>query len=140
MLSRTSAASAARCRFRWPWLLVAAQVAGSTKLRARQSVDTESLGLLAAKRWRWLNFALCSIYPQKLSASVYRTLAVRRERRRVSMATGVTLPRRLALGRVKRQPTQKRDPDVTVDGSVLLLYVFAILTSLFFVTKFALGL
>ena len=56
------------------------------------------------------------------------------------MATGVTLPRRLALGRVKRQPTPKRDPDVTVDGRVLLLYVFAILTSLFFVTKFALGL
>ena len=47
------------------------------------------------------------------------------------MATGVTLPRRLALGRVKRQPTQKRDPDVTVDGRVLLLYVFAILTSKF---------
>jgi hypothetical protein len=59
---------------------------------------------------------------------------------RKKMATGVTLPRRLALGRVKRQPTQKRDPDVTVDGRVLLLYVFAILTSLFFVTKFALGL
>ena len=56
------------------------------------------------------------------------------------MATGVTLPRRLALGRVKRQPTQKRDPAVTVDGRVLLLYVFAMLTSLFFVTKFALGL
>ena len=77
--------------------------------------------------------------PPARSASVLRALASDLGVESL-MATGVTLPRRLALGRVKRQPTQKRDPDVTVDGRVLLLYVFAILTSLFFVTKFALGL
>ena len=39
------------------------------------------------------------------------------------MATGVSLPRRLALGCHKRRPTQRRHTDETVDGSVLLLYV-----------------
>ena len=48
------------------------------------------------------------------------------------MATGVSLPRRLALGCHKRRPTQRRHTDETVDGRVLLLYVIAILTSLFF--------
>ena len=38
------------------------------------------------------------------------------------MATGVSLPRRLALGCHKRRPTQRRHTDETVDGRVLLLY------------------
>ena len=41
--------------------------------------------------------------------------------------------------RKRRRPTQPRDIE-TADGKILLLYVIAILTSLFFVTKFALGL
>ena len=39
----------------------------------------------------------------------------------------------------RRRPTQRRDTE-TADGKFLLLYVICIMTSLFFVTKFALGL
>jgi len=41
----------------------------------------------------------------------------------------------------RRRPTQRRDTVTeTADGKFLLLYVICIMTSLFFVTKFALGL
>ena len=46
----------------------------------------------------------------------------------------------LSRNRKRRRPPQRRDTDETADGRVLVLYVIAILTSLFFVTKFALGL
>ena len=42
--------------------------------------------------------------------------------------------------RKRRRPAPRRDPVETADGKFLLLYVIAIVTSLFFVTKFALGL
>ena len=42
--------------------------------------------------------------------------------------------------RKRRRPAPRRDPVETADGKFLLLYVIAIVPSLFFVTKFALGL
>ena len=42
--------------------------------------------------------------------------------------------------RKRRRPAPRRDTVETADGKILLLYVIAILTSLFFVTKLALGL
>ena len=77
------------------------------------------------------------------SASVFRTLAewaVKSAFRRVEHPMPQYASQCAAADwRKRRRPTQPRDIE-TADGKFLLLYVFAIVTSLFFVTKLALGL